>query len=447
MCDTLVARPSTTRTGEMLFAKNSDRERNEAQFVQLARAANHSSGEALQLTYVAIPQVDRTHACLLSRPFWMWGAEMGANEHGVVIGNEAVHSNIPASRRRALTGMDLVRLGLERATTAQSAVDVITSLLERHGQGGDCGHLNRFYYHNSFIIADATDAFVLETVGVWWVVEAVKDTRALSNALSIGDNYQSISTSLIRHAEEQNWMGENERFDFTARLIDRQRDLISQGRSRCARGGRLLDEQSGRLSAGNMMEFLRDHGENVDQATWSPSNSPGRTICMHAATGSRRSQTVGSMVSQVGEHSTLHWVTASSAPCLSIFKPVLIETGLSELGPSPSDHYDPQTRWWRHERLHRKALADYPAAVQLIAPERDALERSFIDRMDEVLGRDDDKERMRAAIEQCWREADAAEQRWYAALQPSPGKPRVWNGYARSWARLDQTARFPDDAH
>ncbi len=446
MCDTLVARPSTTQAGEMLFAKNSDRERNEAQFVQFTPAADHTAGEPVQLTYIAIPQVDRSHACLLSRPFWMWGAEMGANEHGVVIGNEAVHSNRPAPRRRALTGMDLVRLGLERATTAQSAVDVITGLLERHGQGGDCGHLSRFYYHNSFIIADAVDAYVLETVGKWWAVESVKKTRALSNALSIGDNYQNISDSLSLYATGQRWLDENGRFDFTARLIDRQRDLISQGRSRCARGGRLLGERSGRLGATDMMGFLRDHADDDEQGTWSPSNALGRTICMHAAVGSRRSQTVGSMVSQLGEHSAIHWVTASAAPCLSVFKPFLFETELPGQGPTPSDQYDSNSRWWRHERLHRKALTDFPAVIQSIAPERDALERAFMERMDGVRRRGDAPERMQIAVDKCWSEADAAELRWRDGLQRGVGGPRVWNAYVRSWAKLDQTARFRADA-
>ncbi len=446
MCDTLVARPSTTQAGETLFAKNSDRERNEAQFVQFRPAADHAAGETVQLTYIAIPQSEHTHACLLSRPFWMWGAEMGANEHGVVIGNEAVHSNVPAPRRRALTGMDLVRLGLERATTAQSAVDVITGLLERHGQGGDCGHLSRFYYHNSFIIADAVDAYVLETVGKWWVVESIKETRALSNALSIGDNYKSVSASLSRYATEQRWLDENGRFDFTARLIDRQRDLISQGRSRCARGGRLLGEQSGRLSATDMMGFLRDHGDDGDQGSWSPSNEPGRTICMHASVGSRRSQTVGSIVSQLGEHSAIHWVTASAAPCLSVFKPFLFEIGLPEQRPTPTDRYDPHSRWWAHERLHRKALADFPTAIRLIAPERDALERGFMEQMEEIRRRSDAPERLQIAVDQCWREADAAELRWRELIQCSLGGHHVWNGYARSWARLDQTARLPGNA-
>src|SRR5262245_45472149 len=101
----------------------------------------------------------------------MWGAEMGVNQHGVAIGNEALHAKTPAQRRRALIGMDLVRLGLERAATAKQAVEVMIELLERHGQGGDCGHLGRFYYNNGFIVADPAEAYVLETAGRWWAVQ------------------------------------------------------------------------------------------------------------------------------------------------------------------------------------------------------------------------------------------------------------------------------------
>ena len=185
MCDTVVALPPTTADGAVLFAKNSDRERNEAQAVELIAAAEHPSDAGLSCTYIAIPQARRTLACLLCRPFWMWGAEMGANEAGVVIGNEAVHARLPAARRRALTGMDLVRLGLERGESAGEALEAIITLLERHGQGGDCGYLRRFYYHNSFMIADRRDAFVLETVNRSWAVERVRGIRAISNALSI----------------------------------------------------------------------------------------------------------------------------------------------------------------------------------------------------------------------------------------------------------------------
>ncbi len=49
---------------------------------------------------------------MLSKPSWMWGAEMGANEHGVVVGNEAVWTTLNdpyTDSQERLLGMDLLR--------------------------------------------------------------------------------------------------------------------------------------------------------------------------------------------------------------------------------------------------------------------------------------------------------------------------------------------------
>jgi secernin len=448
MCDTLAVLAAAAIRGRTLFAKNSDRERNEAQFLEMTAAADYAPGAALQATYIAIPETAHTHACLLSRPFWMWGAEMGANEHGVVIGNEAMHARVPAQRRRALIGMDLVRLGLERAASAAAAVEVITGLLETHGQGGDCGHLGRFYYHNGFIIADAREAYVLETVGRWWVAERVKRTRALSNALSIGAGYDRISPALIDHARAEGWCGPDGRFDPAGRLIDIERDAVSFGRGRCVRGTALLARAAGAVTPTAMMSILRDHDEaGQGNPAWTPAQTVGRTICMHAAEGTRRSQTVGSMVSELDGAASVHWVTGTSAPCLSLFKPVLFETGLRPQGPRPTDRYDPESLWWRHERLHRAALEDFAGRLAAIAPERDRLEQAFLERIDQARA-GGDPAGLRAAVAACWREAGETEARWLGQFASSAKTNLAKTnlapaGFRRSWARLNHVAGLP----
>ena len=64
-----------------------------------------------QCTYIEIPQVEKTHAVILSKPAWMWGAEMGSNEQGVCIGNEAVWTKLNGDDDAVerLLGMDLLR--------------------------------------------------------------------------------------------------------------------------------------------------------------------------------------------------------------------------------------------------------------------------------------------------------------------------------------------------
>ena len=64
-----------------------------------------------QCTYIEIPQAPKTLAVILSKPAWMWGAEIGANEAGVCIGNEAVRTQLTQEddKTERLLGMDLVR--------------------------------------------------------------------------------------------------------------------------------------------------------------------------------------------------------------------------------------------------------------------------------------------------------------------------------------------------
>ena len=83
MCDTFA------RTGPAgtLFAKNSDRPRNEAQVVRWHPP--RPAGASLHTQYLTIDDAP-THGVMLSQPTWLWGAEHGVNEHGVAIGNERV---------------------------------------------------------------------------------------------------------------------------------------------------------------------------------------------------------------------------------------------------------------------------------------------------------------------------------------------------------------------
>ncbi len=418
MCDTFVAMGNATADGSVIFGKNSDRDPNEAHELVLIPHAVHDEGENVSCTYIDIPQVKETNAVLLSKPFWIWGAEMGANEHGLVIGNEAVFTKVPYQKEPGLIGMDFLRLALERASSAFEALELMINLLEAYGQGGNCGFSHEMYYHNGFLIADPHEAWVFETAGKQWAAQKVEDIRSISNVISIGSQWDLASDDLVNYAVDRGWCKGQEDFHFSRCYSDVIYTKFAGGRHRLCRSTELLSSWIGKIDVPFVMALLRDHGPKADE-NWQPGKGlTGAEICMHASFGPVRiSQTTGSMISHLTDLNT-HWVTGTAAPCTSVFKPVWIDSGLPELFPSPSETYDDATLWWRHENLHREILRDYPARIKIVENSRGNLEAEFLHKAE---GMTNNQQIQRKALsDECFSKVENAERDWLEAVGDLP---------------------------
>ncbi|MEW6266151.1 MAG: C69 family dipeptidase [Thermodesulfobacteriota bacterium] len=438
MCDTFVALPAMTADGSIIFGKNSDREPNEAQALEYHPARVHPAGAAVKCTYMAIPQTRQTLAVLICRPFWMWGAEMGANEKGVVIGNEAVFTRMPYKKEGGLLGMDLLRLALERSATAEAALETLVKLLAEFGQGGPCGYEDkRLRYHNSFILADPEQAWVLETAGPLWAAVKVRDYYAISNRLTIGEAFDLAHPDLIDHARRQGWLKKGRTFDFAQVYSDWFYTTFAAGEARRSRAVELLAESRGRLDEIQAFRILRDHGRE-------PYRPGGHLwldrICAHSANGLSRhaAQSTGSLAARLKGTERTFWATGTSSPCLSLFKPIWFQGPvLPDLGPAPEGIFNPETPWWRHEALHRRAILDYPARGRIIHPQRDEIQKSLVTRT-KTRG---STERFNLTAE-AFQQAQAATEKWIEAVTLMPVYQGAGWVFRRYWNAQNRKARL-----
>lgn len=434
MCDTLIATKLATSNGIAVFGKNSDRPPNEGQHLAFYPAAEHAPNSKVKCTYIEIPQVAHTHAIFLSKPYWMWGAEMGANEHGLVIGNEAIYSKVPANKEPALLGMDMLRAALERAITPREALQVIIDLLEQFGQGGNCAsHGNEMYYHNSFLIANADDAWVLETIDKQWAAKQVKDVYSISNCLTIGKQYDLASEDLLSFALKKGVTKSEGEFHLAQNFNDFLYTNFGKGLNRRETTFNTLDSQKGNVSVETMMSTLRHHKD----AQFDPRHGINdQDVCMHAGFGPIRiSQSTASLVVHMEKSNPILFATGTSAPCTGLFKPFWLDCAafLNE-EPVPTHQADANSLYWSHERLHRAVLENYHERLAAYAPERDELEKRFITG---ALKLQNASVKERAAFSQhCYAEARTAEADWLKRVEAVSVKKSflhamAWDGFSK----------------
>jgi dipeptidase len=424
MCDTFVALPGATSTGGVLLAKNADTEINEAQHLLKLPAQDHPEGALVRLTHLVIPQARRTHEVLLDKSFWLFGGEIGVNEHGVAVGNEAVFSN-RASDRDGVILIDLLRLMLERSADRHQAVDLVAQLLAEHGQGGNCELRGNSHFDGSFIVADRDGAVVIETAGKEWATREVSGFATISNGYTIGADWDRCSLP-----------AGGGKADFARLVGDVEKTRCAAAVERRQASHDFLAARAGRIGVRTMADLLRHTGD----PDYEPMKGERPTrICMHAAPYEYRLwQATGALIADTRGDDVMAWATGTGGPDVSIFKPVFFGVDLPDLGPPPRESFTPGAYWWRRELLHRRAMADYRALVPAIRAEFEALEDSFF-RDSETVRRGGIVEK-RQFVGECWRRADEAAAGWLARLErrsyriDDPAYRAMWQTFNRSAA-------------
>ena len=343
-CDVIAAR---TDRGT-IFAKNSDRPADECQPLCSAPPRTYGPGATLRCQYLEIDQAPHTLAVLGSRPWWLWGFEHGVNEAGVAIGNTALFTrdDVPGT---GLLGMDLVRLALERARDAATAKDVITSLLDEHGQGGSAAVDRDRRYHNSFLISDAEGAWVLETSRRHWVAKRMRRTAAISNLATIGDDWDECSDGIEAYARERGWWNApaGAKLDFRAAFDDPAVRPNAEGRY--AQSCRYLD-RAAVVDVAGAMRHLRDH---IATGSVPHPNGAGRpSVCIHP--GAHPSATAASMVVELDRRAgaPIPWCGMTS-PCTTALLPVPVGVVLPEPLTTGEGRPAAASAWWRVKRVEQ----------------------------------------------------------------------------------------------
>jgi secernin len=318
MCDTLVRIGKTT-----FFGKNSDRDPGEPQMIHYCHGFDGitvpSHPEKLKKydtnQFRTLIEASRGYEsplrALISQPAWMWGAEMGVNELGVAIGNEAVFSRSSIDRN-GLLGMDILRMALHNGKTAQEAAEVIVSLIEQFSQGGDASYKGHLSYHNSFLIQDSIGALVLETAGKKWAMKTVGTHASISNAYSLGTEYDAADTQTAQ-----------ERPDFSRRHSSGIHLFFTKGKHRQHTTETALSAIKS-SSWQEMRNILISH-----EGTETIKDRTMRSICIDAK-GLVSSQTTASMIVESSGKSTLVWMTGSPLPYYHPYIPFTISSNAFE---------------------------------------------------------------------------------------------------------------------
>ena len=251
--DMVVALKQASANGATLFGLNHHAAVDQRHAVRWVPGQMHIPGEISLSATLKVPQARQTYAVLGIQPIGEWGFTHGVNEHKVTAGVTQWRSRLPVEQA-ALSGHDLVRLALERGRSAHHAVEVLTDLLEHYAPGINDG-ANGYI----FLIADANEAYVLETAGHFWALLECSHTRVVTDAAMIHQDWQRLAPGLASHVIEKGWwQDDGSKIDFI-RCFGDSAEKCKFAHKRWGHASLALAQQQGAIDAHFLRRMLADH--------------------------------------------------------------------------------------------------------------------------------------------------------------------------------------------
>lgn len=445
MCDSMGF--INKNTGFRIFAKNSDREPVELQVLQLKNCIfndqkkvgsnnfnnyNYLNNEYLtdfnkfykfildnelgfkkdkylknnlKILHEALKKYNNNYKVLLSQPNWLWGAEMGVNEYGVAIGNEAVFSfeKLPED---GLIGMDILRIMLQNAKTAEEALKIGIDLIENYVQGGSGGFKHNMKYHNSYLIQDFNSLYVFETSGKHWAYKMIdKGVLTISNSYTIKKDFNKVDENTLKNKKFKKSLSFKDTYEI--KLFD----LVAKGDLRHNYTNDFIKynyfENENKNDITSVFKLLRSHVDDVKLFYKKGKNNNysniKRTklknsmaqICVHSKLVD--SETTSSMVVQYIDNADFHkekqflvWFTGSKNPCVSLFKPVLFDDSLQ--------HYFKKEYFEKNYEISNMLIKNYNIFLDNIKEVRDSYEKRYINMVENYINSPYQKEKFNSKV-------------------------------------------------
>ena len=206
-------------------------------------------------------------------------------------------------------------------------------------------------YHNSFLIADRDEAFLLEASARHWALRSVEAGASASNHVTIAGEWTQLSRECEAHARTEGWWSESGRLDFARAYRDATIAPPIVSSARHAATCKAIAASGARLDVHDLKGLMRDHNGAPGglRPGFAPDDERYYSVCMHA---DPVGTTTASLVVEIGDPATVRpvWVAFCNpcvAPYLPLFPAGQVPADMQRGGAEPASNGG----WWRFKRL------------------------------------------------------------------------------------------------